>query len=432
MNDVTKRLEALSPKQRELLELELRRRQASHLIRPEQPTKPDENGRREGLPRRAGASSPSPRSDATGKGMRFSLFFFSDDGTNGADDKYRLLLECARFADAHDFSAIWTPERHFQDFGGLYPNPSVLGAALAMITERLQIRAGSVALPLHSPIRVAEEWSVVDNLSKGRVGVSFASGWHPFDFVLAPQAYEGRKALMFENVQLIRRLWAGETLAFQGVDGTEAQVRILPKPIQPQLPVWITIAGSTESWIKAGEIGANVLTAIVKQPLDVLGEKIKLYRESLVRHGHDPSSGQVAVMLHACVGEDNHAVKEKVRGPLVRYFRNNLKQLDGYTELLAKLRTKREAPDVQNLTESDLDAVAAYAFERYFEASLLCGTPDKCSRLVDRLREIGVDEAACLVDFGLGIDEVMESLRHLNILRERYALTAEEQPACAA
>ena len=59
-------------------------------------------------------------------------------------------------------------------FGGLYPNPSVAGAALAAITERVDIRAGSCVLPLHDPIRVAEEWSLVDNLSNGRVGISFA------------------------------------------------------------------------------------------------------------------------------------------------------------------------------------------------------------------------------------------------------------------
>ena len=87
-------------------------------------------------------------------------------GTIGRRDRYRLLLEGARFADRHGFAAVWTPERHFHAFGGLYPNPAVTGAALAAITERIGIRAGSVVLPLHNPIRVAEEWSVVDNLSR--------------------------------------------------------------------------------------------------------------------------------------------------------------------------------------------------------------------------------------------------------------------------
>src|SRR4030095_15985745 len=115
--------------------------------------------------------------------VAFSLYFFSDDGSRENGEKYRLAIESARFADAHAFTAVWTPERHFQAFGGLYPNPSVLGAALAAVTSRVGIRAGSVALPLHNPVRVAEEWSVVDNLSNGRVAVSFASGWHPDDFL---------------------------------------------------------------------------------------------------------------------------------------------------------------------------------------------------------------------------------------------------------
>ena len=59
-----------------------------------------------------------------------------------------------------------------------------------MVTERIEIRAGSVVLPLHNPIRCAEDWSVVDNLSNGRVGLSFASGWHANDFALAPDNFK--------------------------------------------------------------------------------------------------------------------------------------------------------------------------------------------------------------------------------------------------
>src|SRR5580704_15551905 len=141
--------------------------------------------------------------------MDFSLFFFGDGGATG-DYGYGLLLESARFADANGFSAVWTPERHFHSFGGLYPNPAVTGAAIAAVTERVGIRAGSVVAPLHHPVRIAEEWSVVDNLSRGRVGVSFASGWHAVDFVLRPENYQGRKSITAEAVETVRRLWRGE------------------------------------------------------------------------------------------------------------------------------------------------------------------------------------------------------------------------------
>ena len=90
------------------------------------------------------------------KTIDFSLFYFASDEDDKATDKYRLLLDGARFADEHGFAAVWTPERHFYAFGGLYPNPSVTGAAIATITKHIQIRAGSVVLPLHNPIRVAK------------------------------------------------------------------------------------------------------------------------------------------------------------------------------------------------------------------------------------------------------------------------------------
>ena len=88
------------------------------------------------------------RQGSAAKPLDFSLFYFADDSDQPGRDRYRLLLEGAKFADRNGFAAIWTPERHFHAFGGLYPNPSVTGAAVAAITERVGIRAGSVVLPL--------------------------------------------------------------------------------------------------------------------------------------------------------------------------------------------------------------------------------------------------------------------------------------------
>jgi alkanesulfonate monooxygenase SsuD/methylene tetrahydromethanopterin reductase-like flavin-dependent oxidoreductase (luciferase family) len=77
--------------------------------------------------------------------------------------------------------------------------------ALAMVTKRIGLRAGSVVLPLHHPARVAEEWAVVDNLSGGRVAVSFASGWHSDDFVFAPENYADRRAVMHAAIDTVSR-----------------------------------------------------------------------------------------------------------------------------------------------------------------------------------------------------------------------------------
>src|ERR1044071_6353851 len=113
-------------------------------------------------------------------------------------------------------------------------------AAIAATTKQIQIRAGSVVLPLHNPVRVAEEWSVVDNLSNGRVGLSFASGWHANDFVLLPENYDDRKNVMERDIETVCRLWRGETVTLLDGAHKEFAVKIHPQPLQPELPFWIT------------------------------------------------------------------------------------------------------------------------------------------------------------------------------------------------
>lgn len=419
MDDIAKRLAALTAEQRELLELRLKKVGLQSPLAPEAQAAPSPAA----VSRPFAAAAPGRAEPADWRGrtvarpVSFSLYFFSGDGSKQSDDKYRLLLESARFADRHGFEAVWTPERHFQAFGGLYPNPSVLSAALAMITERVQIRAGSVALPLHHPVRVAEEWAVVDNLSRGRVAVSFASGWHPNDFLFVPEAYERRKEVMFGHIETIQRLWAGEAVTFPGVGERPVEVGILPRPVQPRLPVWITTAGSPDTWKKAGEIGANILTGLPGYAPDDLRALIRSYREARARNGHDPQAGVVSVMAHTFVGEDTEAVRERVRRPLSNYLGTYFKQYENLHY------------DPESVSEADKDDLMAAAFENYFQNSTLLGSPAKCALLVEGLAGLGVDELACLIDFGVETDSVLESLGLLNELKEHFGRRTPADPS---
>lgn len=341
------------------------------------------------------------------RGMRFSIFFFSADGSAGTGGKYDLLMECARFADAHGFDAVWTPERHFVDFGGLYPNPSVIGAALAVATERIQIRAGSVVLPLHHPVRIAEEWAVVDNLSNGRAAISCATGWHPDDFVIAPEQYAARREVMFRTIADVRRLWAGETVTFPGVDGKPVEARSFPRPLQRELPMWITSSGNLETWIRAGEIGANVLATMGSQPIEELAEKVRRYRQARQQAGFDPASGIVSLMLHTFLGTDEAEVRRSVREPMGDYLFTHMQQRDSFV-------------DIEGITAGDKRALTELAFEHYFENASLLGTPARCSRMVERLERAGIDEVACLVDFGVDAGSIVGSLELLDEVRRRH------------
>lgn len=360
-------------------------------------------------------------SQSAGKRIDFSLFYFASDD-QATEDKYKLLIEGAKFADRHGFSAVWTPERHFHAFGGLYPNPSVTGAAIATITERIQIRAGSIVLPLHNPIRVAEEWSVVDNLSNGRVGLSFASGWHADDFVFAPDNFADRRQLMARHIETVRRLWRGETIPFPGGVGKEVQVRTLPRPVQGELPVWVTAFGTIETFQLAGEIGANMLTHLLGQSIELVEEKIAIYRKAWREHGH-AGSGHVSLMLHTFVGEDSDRVREKVRIPFCNYLKSSLDLLIG----LAKGAGLDVDP--KHMTEQNIDALVTHAFNRYYDTCGLFGTPDTCLQMIDKLKAAGIDEVACLIDFGVDADSVIASLNYLNLVKEAAEMPEVTVPA---
>jgi natural product biosynthesis luciferase-like monooxygenase protein len=351
-----------------------------------------------------------------GRELSFSLFYFADAAPAPGGDKYRLYLEGAAFADRHGFEAVWTPERHFHENGGLYPNPSVLCAALAASTSRVKLRAGSVALPLHHPLRVAEEWSVVDNLSKGRVGLSVTSGWVPNDFAIAPRPEENFKAkreVMLQSLLDVQRLWEGGKLLTRDGAGNETELEIFPKPVQPRLPVWVTCSGDPAMFEKAGALGHNVLTALLTQSLEEAAEKIALYRRARAEHGLDPEGGSVTLMLHTFVGEDDEEVRAKTRGPLTDYFKSHI----GLIKTMIK-SLNIGLGDVDPDDPVTLDYLASFAFERYYQAGSLIGTPAKCMPMVNRLKGMGVDEVACFIDFGVDADSVLKSLRHLDRLRE--------------
>lgn len=344
--------------------------------------------------------------------MKFGLMFFASSEDSLKGDKYRLVIESAKFGDKHGFSSVWVPERHFNRFGSLFPNPAVLQAALARETQHIHLRAGSVVLPLHHPLRVVEEWSMVDNLSGGRVGISLASGWNPNDFVFSPEKYENRHDLLVHNLNQIQRLWQGQP--FQSKNGLSQSViqHIYPRPVQKHLPTWMTAAGNPKSFEAGGKLGCHLLTHLLDQSPAELATKIAIYRKARAAAGFDPDTGVVSVMLHTFVGSDKETVRQQTRKPYCDYLKTNAGLLKGLAQ------SRGENFDLGALSPEDFDQFLGYLYDRFATERGLIGTPETCLPLVQKLKEIGVDEAACLLDFGPETELILDSLQHLQSLHQ--------------
>ncbi len=336
----------------------------------------------------------------------FSLLFFASRPAEAEADKFGLFRRSTRLADERGFEAVWVPERHFHAFGGIFPNPSLAGAVLAETTKRIRIRAGSVVMPLHHPIRVAEEWAVVDNLSGGRVDISFAIGWNPNDFALFPQHYAERVRITFAGIAAVRQMWRGQPFETLNGAGEMVSITIHPLPLQKDLNIWLTCsATTTERFAEAGAMGFNVLTALLFQRIEDLAEKIAAYRAARIRHGID-GPGHVTLMLHTFVGSDERVVKDTVREPFKQYLASSA---DLWQVGVARLR------DVPPRKKADM---LEYAFERYYQRTALMGAHETCARMVAAVADAGVDEIACLIDFGLPTAAIMKGLEHLDELRQ--------------
>ncbi|AYG79097.1 Alkanal monooxygenase alpha chain [Streptomyces hundungensis] len=358
MSDLSARLDALTPQQRRQLSAGLRAQRREQLKGP--------------------AELPDH--------LRRSLYFFASADHADASAYYAFVLEAAAAADAAGQHAVWFPERHFVDFGGFSPNPAVLAAAVAARTRTIGIRAGSVAAPLHHAARVAEDWAVVDGLSGGRVGLSFGSGWHPDDFALARTDYTDRRDVTVRTIEDIRALWRGETLPYPSTAGTITQVSTRPRPVQAELPVWLTATGTPQTFVAAATAGYGVATALLGQTLPALRDNIARYRQAWQDAGH-PGEGDVVVMAHAYVS-DRPDLEEFLRPAMHSYLRSFRKQTGDGDELV--------------LLEN--------AYLDFLTGPSLLGSPAKARSVLAELAAAGADEVGCLIDFGLPAADVLEAL----------------------
>ena len=351
--------------------------------------------------------------------MQYGITFFGSYDSHDKDKERELIFRSSEFADRSGLEGIWIPERHFGAFGGYFPNPALICAALSRLTTKIKLRAGSLILPLHDTLRAVEEWAMVDLLSGGRVEISFGSGWNANDFVLFPERYAERRNYLKTQLREFLHLWEGGDI--QRKNGVDRDIIICPypQPAQRQLPIWITSSSSEETFRYAASVGAGILTHAFFQSFSELERRISIYHDAFCsRHGSVP---RVAILLHQCIVPNGETVPVSVREALRGYLSSSI-QLEiaaarGGGAISGNLKPLLGDPDAQVISD-----LVDLSFEKYYENLSLVGSVDHCVSLVKSLGSVGVSDIVGLIDFIPDPDIVLKYLPYLLELKSKVTM----------
>lgn len=212
---------------------------------------------------------------------------------------------------------------------------------------------------------------------------------------------------MFERVDTIKKLWNGEKVVRKNGANKEIEIEIYPKPYKKDLTIWSTAIGNPETYVESAKRGLNIMTCLLDQEIPELKEKIALYRKTLKEYGYNPEEKKVAIFLHTFVGDSVESVKETIKTPFMNYLKITL-------DLIVKFAQNADIPaDPSKMSEEEKESLLEFAFERYFTSRTLLGDIERVKEIALTLKEIGVDEIACLLDFGLDSTQIMDSLKKL-------------------
>ena len=217
------------------------------------------------------------------------------------DEFYTSTLAQIRQAESLGFDSIWLTEHHFCE-DGYTPSPLVLAGAIGVSTTQMRIGTNLMLLPLHDPIRLAEDAATLSLTTQGRFDLGLGIGYRQLEFDQFGRKLSHRPSMMEEGVEIIRRAWRGENINFKGKRFSVGDLKITPTPvIKPKL----LLGGMAEPAIaRAARIGDGFLCTG--------GIGLDIYADALTAQGRSLDDGNVVMGCWAIIAEDPEREAAKV------------------------------------------------------------------------------------------------------------------------
>ena len=308
-------------------------------------------------------------------------------------------------AEDYGFDSVWPAEHHFREYGHC-ATPALTLAALAMKTKRIRLGTGVVVLPLNHPVRVAEDYAFLDNLSGGRVDLGIGRGYQPHEYQGYGVDQSRSKDIFRESVEIIQKAWTEESFNYDGEFYQFENLSVHPKPLQqPHPPIWMASL-SQETFELCGRNGFNLLCAPVFGFNVRTGAKqIQEYREALVAHGRDPASHQVAALSMTYVADTTQQALDEFKDGVMWYMRT-------FQKYVAPPKGQDPVPTFEMYAQIR-DLLDYAEWDRLVQAgAVVCGSPDQVVEQIGEMADLcGMTEYLAWTRIGgLAHDKVMRCM----------------------
>ena len=270
--------------------------------------------------------------------------------------------------------------------------PDLALTYVAARTQRIRLAPAVTVLPLHHPIRVAEQWATLDLLSGGRVDFAAGRGYDRREYLPLGVSFDDNQSIFEEGMEVVRRLWSADgPISHRGQHYAFDDVAITPQPVQRPIPAYVG-SFSRPSIELAARLGCGLIVAPFAAALSFGGlrQVAELYHATCAKHGTTPGRLMCSYFIHFA---DTPAEEAAARARQIRYYRECvIPAFPGdpatappsyryFIDMVARLQTVKP----EDLTEN----------------SVLLGSPARMTEVLQQVEAAGFDEVILYFNVGL-------------------------------
>jgi alkanesulfonate monooxygenase SsuD/methylene tetrahydromethanopterin reductase-like flavin-dependent oxidoreductase (luciferase family) len=329
--------------------------------------------------------------------MEFGYFTLSDNryenNTRSANTFVSNITDEALYAERLGMHSAWIGEHHFNSLGVL-SCPDLVLSYIAARTSRIRLAPAVTVLPLHHPIRVAEQWATLDLLSNGRVDFAAGRGYDRREYEPFHVSFDDNQGIFEEGMELVRRLWSAEgeeRISHEGKYYQFKDVRITPKPVQKPLPSYVG-SFSKPSIELAARLGCGLIVAPFAAAMSFGGLKqvADLYNETCAKHGKKPGRLMCSYFTHFADTPEQEAVQ---RARQIRYYKECV--------IPALPGDPKTAPPSYRYFVDMVDKLSKVKPQDLTENSVLIGTSAGITDTLKKVEAAGFSEVILYFNVGL-------------------------------